>query len=156
VRIRAEVNDIRAALREQVALAGGDGILIVSIATHGFLRDGNGYILGVSSLVRNPGSMLSTAEIFETIATSAAQRSLVFVDACRERTATGTRSVLANATSAAPLVRRLSRTRGQAVFYAAAAGQWAYDDPEARNGVFTEAVIAGVNCGAAKVRGAVT
>src|SRR5262249_24048539 len=32
----------------------------------------------------------------------------------------------------------------------------AYDDPEARNGVFTEAVIAGVNCGAAKVRGAVT
>ena len=73
--------------------------------------------------------MLATTDIFETIASSAAQRSLVFIDACRERMAAGTRTVLANAMTAAPLARRLSHTRGQAVFYAAAAGQWAYDDP---------------------------
>jgi hypothetical protein len=156
VRFRADAAGIRAALREQTALAGRDGILIVSMATHGFLRDGSGYILGASSVLHDPATMLSTAEVFETIASSAAQRSLVLIDACRERMVKGRRSVLANAMSDAPLVRRLSRTRGQAVFYAAAAGQSAYDDPEARNGVFTKAVIGGINCGAAKVRGAVT
>jgi len=156
VRSSAEIAEIRAALREQTALAGRDGILIVSLATHGFLRDGEGYILGTSSLVRDPATMLSDAEIFETIASSAAQRSLVFVDACRERLTTGTRSVLASAMSAAPLVRRLNNTRGQAVFYAAAPGQWAYDDPVARNGVFTEAVIDGIKCGAPQTRKIVT
>jgi hypothetical protein len=71
--------------------------------------------------------------------------------------AAGTRTVVANTVNAAPpLVRRLGRTRGQAVFFAAAAGQWAYDDPEARNGVFTKAVISGIGCGAAKIRGVVT
>jgi hypothetical protein len=156
VRFRAGAGDIRAALREQAALAGRDGMLIVSIATHGFLHEGSGYILGASSVVRNRATMLSTADMFEVIASSAAQRSLVFVDACRERMVSGTRAALANPTSAAPLVRRLGHTRGQAVFYAAAAGQWAYDDAEARNGVFTKAVIEGIDCGAAKVRGVVT
>jgi hypothetical protein len=58
--------------------------------------------------------------------------------------------VLASAATAAPLLRRLSRTHGQAVFYAAAQGQWAYDDPVARNGVFTTAVIDGLKCAAPK------
>jgi Caspase domain len=156
VRANADAAGILAALREQTALAGQDGILIVSLATHGFLRDGNGYILGRSSLVGDPATMLSDAEIFETIAKSSAQRSLVFVDACRERLTTGTRSVLAGAMSAAPLMRRLNGTRGQAVFYAAAPGQWAYDDPVGRNGVFTEAVIDGIKCGAPQARNIVT
>jgi len=156
IRVHAGAADIAAALREQTALAGRDGILIVSLATHGFLRDGEGYILGTSSLVRDPATMLSTAELFETIATSNAQRSLVFLDACRERLTTGTRSVLASAASGAPLLRRLSRAHGQAVFYAAAPGQWAYDDPVARNGVFTAAVIDGIRCGAPKVHDFVT
>lgn len=152
----ADAAGIRAALREQTALAGRDGILILAVATHGFLRDGSGYILGATSAIRDPATMLPTAEIFETIASSPAQRSLVFLDACRERMVSGARSALGSPTSAAPLVRRLSHTRGQAVFYAAAAGQWAYDDPAARNGVFTNAVLGGMNCGAAKVRGIVT
>jgi hypothetical protein len=157
VRYRADAADILAALREQAAAARRDGMLIVSVATHGFLRDGNGYILGAGSVVRDPATMLSSAEIFETIASSPAQRSLVFVDACRERMMKGRRTVLADAMSLAPLLdRRLSRTRGQAVFYAAAAGESAYDDFTARNGVFTKAVIEGVQCGAAKSRGAVT
>ena len=152
----ADAGSILTSLREQAALAGRDGLLVVSIATHGFVRDGGGYILAASSVLRDPATLLSTATIFDGIASSAAQRSLVFVDACRERMVSGTRAVLADAMSAAPLARRLSHTRGQVVFYAAAPGEWAYDDPDARNGVFTRAVIAGINCGAAKVRGAVT
>ena len=157
VRYRADAADILAALREQAAVAGRDGMLIVSIATHGFLRDGNGYILGAGSAVRDPATMLSTAEVFETIASSAAQRSLVFVDACRERMVKGRRAVLPDASSAAPpLERRRGRTHGQAVFYAAAAGESAYDDFIAQNGVFTKVVIDGVKCGAAKPGGLVT
>jgi hypothetical protein len=152
----ADAGAIRTALREQTALAGRDGILILAVATHGFLRDGSGYILGASSVIRDPATMLPASDIFEMIASSPAQRSLVFLDACRERLVSGTRSALGSPMSAAPLVRRLSHTRGQAVFYAAAAGQWAYDDPVARNGVFTNAVIGGMKCGAAKVRGIVT
>ncbi len=156
VRFQADVEHVRAALREQTALAGRDGVLIVALAAHGFLHDGNGYILGASSAIRDLTTMLPTTELFETIASSNAQRSLVFVDACRERVTTGTRSVLASAMSAAPLMQRIAHTRGQAVFYAAAPGGWAYDDPEGRNGVFTEAVIAGISCEAAKPRGVVT
>jgi hypothetical protein len=156
IRFRADASDVRAALREQAALAGRDGLLVVSIATHGFLRDGNSYILGASSVIRDPATMLPNSDILEMIALSPAQRSLVFIDACRERMVSGTRSTLGSPMSAAPIVRRLSHTRGQAVFYAAAAGQWAYDDPVARNGVFTNAVIDGMKCGAAKVRGIVT
>jgi len=157
VRFRADVAAILASLREQAAAAGRDGMIIVSVATHGFLRDGNGYILGDKSDLRDPATMLATADVFETIASSAAQRSLVFVDACRERMMKGTRSVFASAASSAPpLDRRLGRTHGQAVFYAAAAGEWSYDDFAARNGVFTKAVIDGVTCGAAKPGGMVT
>jgi len=157
VRYRADAANILASLREQAAVAGRDGMLIVSIATHGFLHNGNGYILGATSVVRDPATMLPTADVFEAIAASAAQRSLVFVDACRDRMAKGRRSVLANAASTAPpLERRLGRTHGQAVFYAAAAGESAYDDFAARNGVFTKVVIDGVKCGAAKSGGLVT
>jgi hypothetical protein len=157
VRYAADAASVRAALREQSALAGRDGVLVVSIASHGLLHNGAGYILGVSSSPRELSTMVPSDDVFETIASSAAQRSLVFMDACRERMAAGTRSVLASGLTAAPIIeRRLSHTRGQAVFYAAAAGQWAYDDPEARNGVFTRAVIEGMSCGASKVRNAVT
>lgn len=157
VRYHADAASILASLREQAAVAGRDGMLIVSIATHGFLRDGNGYVLGATSVVHDPATMLSTAEVFETIAASAAQRSLVFVDACRERMVKGRRAVMANpASTAPPLERRLGRTHGQAVFYAAAAGESAYDDFAAHNGVFTKAVIEGVRCGAAKSEGMVT
>jgi hypothetical protein len=156
VRFQADVEHVRAALREQAAHVGRDGVFIVALAAHGLLHEGNGYILGASSAARDLSTMLPTTELLETIASSNAQRSLVFIDACRERMTTGTRSVLASAMTAAPLMQRIAHTRGQAVFYAAAPGQWAYDDPEGRNGVFTEAVIAGIDCGAAKVRGVVT
>ncbi|MGA8807640.1 MAG: caspase family protein [Thermoanaerobaculia bacterium] len=157
VSYRTGASDILEALHEQTALAGRDGLLIVSIASHGFLRDGNGYILGAKSVIRDPATMFSITDMLETIASSPAQRSLVFVDACRERMVKGRRAVVANAMSTAPpLVRRLGRTHGQAVFYAAAAGESAYDDFVARNGVFTKAVIGGVTCGAAKPGGLVT
>ena len=152
----ADPGDILSLLRAQAALAGKNGIFIVSIATHGFVRDGNPYILGASSLVQERQTTLSMAEVLDIAARSGAGRSLVFVDACRERIAPATRSVTREAETAAPLLHRMSRTHGQAILFAAAAGQYAYDDPVKRNGVFTEAVIDGLNCNAATPGGFVT
>ena len=43
----------------------------------------------------------------------------------------------------------MSHVDGQVVFYAAAAGKYAYDDDEKQNGVFTTAVIEVLRCKAA-------
>ena len=146
---------IRALLEKQAALVGSDGLLIVSIASHGFIRDGVPFILGASSLIESPETTLSATKMFDLISSLGVQRSLIFVDACRERLTPQRRGVLA-AMTAAPLIDRIGRRRGQVVFYAAAAGQYAYDNDTARNGVFTKAVMDGLKCDAAKVNGYVT
>lgn len=154
---RAALPDIERALRDQAARAGPAGMLVVFAASHGFQRSDTSYLLGASSRLPDPDSMLSSGRLFDAIASSRAQRSVVFIDACRERITPGVRAALASAMTAAPLLgERISARRGQAVFYAAAAGQWAYDDRVARNGVFTKAVIDGIRCGARKDRGMVT
>jgi hypothetical protein len=50
----------------------------------------------------------------------------------------------------------MRHAHGQAIFYAAAAGQFAYDDDVSHNGVFTKAVIDGLSCNASTPRGTVT
>lgn len=152
----AEASDILLLLRKQAALAGKDGIFIVSIATHGFLSHGVPYILGASSRVHQPETTLSMAEILDVAARSGAARSLVFVDACRERIGPATRSVVRETDTAAPLFRTMGHTHGQAIFFAASPGQYAYDDHVHHNGVFTQAVIDGLSCKAATSRGLVT
>ena len=150
---RADQTDIVALLRRQAALAGKKGILIVSLATHGFARAGDAYILGASSVVRYPATTVPVARILD-IAARSAGRSLVLIDACRERLSAPTRSVALDAASEPPLLRKMGHTHGQAVLFAAAAGGVAYDGNG--NGVFTKAVIDGLQCRAAKPQGFVT
>ena len=152
----AEQSDILLLLQQQAAAAGRDGIFILSLATHGFIRDGTPYVLAAASLFRYPDTALSTARIFDIAATTEAARSLLFIDACRERIAEDTRAAAPDPEGAAPLIDRMQRIQGQVVFYAAAAGQYAYDDPDAGNGVFTKAVIDGLHCGAAAPHGVIT
>jgi hypothetical protein len=149
---KAEQSNIVRLLRRQAALAGPNGLLVVSFATHGFSREGTPYVLASSSLLQRDDTALSTASILDIIGTSPARRSLVFLDACRERVTRGERSRWSRLLSVAPLLRAMARVEGQAVFYAAAAGKNSYDDPERRNGVFTAAVVDGLQCGAAKQR----
>jgi hypothetical protein len=151
---QADPSDIRALLQKQAALAGPNGMLIVSLATHGYAREGIGYILGATSLPRDPETTLSTAKILDIIGSSRAQRSIVFIDACRERMMSGTRAVRADVALSA-LFRRMKHVHGQAVLFAAAEGQVAYDGDG--NGVFTKAVVEGLQqCEAAAPRGTVT
>jgi hypothetical protein len=152
----ADQSDLLTLMQRQAALAGKDGIFIVSLATHGFVRDGVPYILGATSLFRYPETALSTAKLFDIAATSEARRSLIFVDACRERIAKGARAGSTESQAAAPLVRRMAHVAGQVIFYAAPAGGYAYDNPRRQNGVFTAAVIDGLSCKATASRGVVT
>jgi hypothetical protein len=150
---KAGPSDILMLLQRQAALASSNGLLIVSVATHGFVKDGVPYILGSTSLFQYPETALPAPKLFEIASASAAPRSLFFIDACRERITVGARSG-ASAATAAPLISRMGHVSGQVVFYAAAAGGYAYDDDG--NGVFTKAVLEGLSCKAAYARGAVT
>ena len=154
--------DILALIERQAGLAGKDGVLIVSYSSHGFTLDGMQYVLASSSLFEHPETSISTAKLLDIADRSDAARSLVFVDACRERVTADTRSVdgavdIDDAAAAAPLIEGMTHADGQVVFFAAAAGKYAYDDDERKNGVFTAAVIDGLLCNAATdERGLVT
>jgi len=146
-------SDIVALLQQQAATAGKDGMLIVSIATHGYVKDGVPYILGSTSIFEYPETALPTPKLFEIAAKSEARRSVFFIDACRKRISKTERAG-AMAATAAPLISRIGRVHGQVVFFAAAAGGYAYDGDG--NGVFTKSVLDALDCKAARVRGAVT
>jgi len=140
--------DILSLIERQAALAGKDGLLILSVSSHGFTRDGTSYVLASSSLFEHPETSISTAKLLDIAAGSDAARSLIFLDACRERSsAADTRSI--DASAAAPLIEGMTHADGQVVLYAAAAGKYAYDDDKRKNGVFTAAVIDGLLCNAA-------
>ncbi len=154
----ATESDILRLLQQQAAVAGKGGILIVSLATHGYISKGVPYVLGSDSLA-DPRTTLSTAEICDIAARAEAERSLILIDACRERLSDKTRAGVPDPNTAAPsiaLVRKMTYAQGQVVFYAAAAGEYAYDDDVSQNGVFTKAVIDGLHCEASLVRGYVT
>lgn len=148
----ATTGDIVHLLKEQAALAGSKGLLVLSIASHGFQQDGDAYILGSTSDFGSTETSLRTATIFDIAAQ--ARRSLIFIDACRDRTGQDSRGG-ALVDSVAPLLQRMKRVKGQVIFYAAAAGEYAFDDDVHRNGVFTKAVLDGLDCEAAAPRGSV-
>ncbi len=133
-------------LRGQSSLAGRDGMMIVSFATHGFNTDGIPYLLAPESSFTRRDTTLSAAEVAEIVSSSEARRSLIFFDACRERVSASTRSVTGR--PSAPLARKMARVEGQVIFYAAPPGGYAHDDPARGNGVFTAAVIDALQCDA--------
>jgi len=151
----ARRSDIVRLLQRQAMAAGKNGILILSFASHGVMHGDTAYVLGSESLIRDPKTAVSTAIILDVAAKSHAGRSLIFIDACRERITAGARGTSPDPRTAAPLIRRMKRIHGQVVFYGAAAGRYTYDDPSG-NGVFTKAVLEGLDCKAGKTRGFVT
>lgn len=150
----ASSGDILSLLKEQTRRAGTNGLLVLSLATHGFLdAKGDPYILGSTSDIGSPETSLRTATLFDLA--GRATRSLIFVDACRDRIGQTSRGAGPDPTTAAPLVRKMNGVHGQVIFYAAAPGNYAYDDPVNRNGVFTKAVLDGLSCKASAPRGEV-
>lgn len=154
--IEAHRSTILNALEEQAGAVGKDGLLVFAFASHGFSTDGTPYVLATDSQMENPASSLSTLNIADIAAR--APRSVIFIDACRERQPSGIRAAgLMQYPSFAPLIAGLGKSRGQVLYYAAAAGQWAYEDFKRKNGVFTAAIIDTLQCQAARqARGLMT
>lgn len=149
----ATTGDILNLLKEQAARAGDEGLLVLSIASHGFQQHGDGYILGSTSEFGSTETSLRTAMLFDIA--DRAPRSLVFIDACRDRTGQDSRGGTPDVDSTAPHIRRMDNVHGQVIFYAAAPGEYAFDDDVNQNGVFTKAVLDGLNCEASAPRGTV-
>ena len=142
---------------EQARAAGANGALIYFFASHGFTSEGTAYILGSDSRFNVAASSLSTAKLFDIAAASAARRSLIFVDACRERIPGGARGRrYYDEAGTAPMIERMTPLEGQVIFFAAAAGLYAFEEETLRQGVFTHAVLEGLACKAEKQLGFVT
>lgn len=151
---KATSGDILNLLKAQIAQTGPNGIFVLSIATHGFLDDnGDPYILGSTSSIGTIDDSLRTATLFDIA--GRATRSLIFVDACRDRVSTSVRGEGSDEKTVAPFIRKMGLARGQVIFYAAAPGTYAYDDPVRQNGVFTAAVLDGLCCKASAPHGEV-
>ncbi|HXA18706.1 MAG TPA: caspase family protein [Thermoanaerobaculia bacterium] len=137
-------NDIISQLDAQSGLVGPKGVFIVSLATHAYVADGQLRLLASGSLLRHHETSLTTTTLFDIVSNSVAPRSLIFIDACRERLSSDTRG----APDTVPFLKAMSAATGQVVFYGAAPGRYAYDDDSRRNGVFTAALLDGLRCSA--------
>lgn len=147
----ASRDEILTRLEAQAKKTGRDGILIAGFASHGFTIDGTPYVLAATSSFGNRRSSLSSATIFD--AAALARRSLIFIDACRERVSDGVRGAARPAVPTA-LLQRMPGVNGQVVFYA---GTYAYDDHRKKNGVFTNAILDCLRCDMLRdARGVVT
>jgi len=128
-----------------------NGIFIAAFATHGVSEDGTQYLLTASSLLAHyQQTSLTDIGIRDIVTRNGVPRSLIFIDACRERLTKDKRSGELDPRSMAKVLRAMSGVNGQAVISAAAVGGYAYDDEVRRNGVFTENVIDGLHCGASR------
>jgi hypothetical protein len=142
-------SDVFNLLELQSRAVGRDGIFIAAFATHGVSEEGTQYLLAASSLLAHyRQTSLTDIGIRDIVSANGVPRSLIFIDACRERLTKDKRSGEVDPRSMAKLMCAISGVNGQAVISAAAVGGYAYDDDVRHNGVFTETVIDGLRCGA--------
>lgn len=141
-------SDIIEYIGDYASIAKIDGTLVVSISTHGYDIDGHQYLAmwdSTSKALRETG--VSTTYIIDKVSESSASRSLLFIDACNnELTATRSPASYRGRQLSKHFIDAISPTAGDAIFLAARPGGYAFDDEERRNGVFTGAVLDGLNC----------
>jgi hypothetical protein len=152
----ASQSDVLTLLEQQAGAVGTNCVLIVAFATHGISYEGTQYLLTSTSLLKYRETNVTETRVREIVAQARVPRALILIDACRRGLTSDTRNGT-DPRSAAALLRDLAAINGQVVFSAAAAGEYAYDDDNRRNGVFTAKVIDGLRCAATTdARGYVT
>ncbi len=143
-------SEIYALLDQTVEDAGPDGLLLVTLATHGFTTQNGQFFLAATSLskfVEETG--VSMNRLLHLVAEARAPRRLLLLDACRDQLTSNrsTPGVPDPRSAAAPgLKQALARAEGQAVLFAAPPKGYAYPDPDRENGVFTAAILDGLSC----------
>ena len=148
MRYSASQSEILKLLKSRAGTVGRSGILVVSFSTHGVSEDGTQYLLTATSLLDDLETAVSEAKVCDIVSRNRVARSLILIDACRERLMRDRRNDEVDPRSAAVVSDEMENSEGQVVLSAASAGDYAYDDDTRRNGVFTAAVIDGLHCDA--------
>ena len=121
------------------------GLLIVTLAAHGFSDQGGDFIVAADSLkqrIKRTG--VKVDELFDDIARAPAPRRLVLIDSCRERLTNDTRAIRGANALGERFAAAIQAAEGQVVLAGATLGGFAYDDLQRGNGVFTGAVLDGL------------
>jgi hypothetical protein len=149
IRQTARQADIYSLVQKQSKLAGEGGILVLSIATHGY-SDGAEHLLMAEDSLLDFRTGISAEKLFEATQPGAGGLRLLLVDACRDRLVKsssrgsmegerGSRSALRTES----LFRTLTRP-GYAVFLAASKDETA--KAADGNGLFTGAILQALRC----------
>jgi hypothetical protein len=140
----ARQSDIYRAFNELAATSASQGLVIVTIATHGVSDQGGDFLVASDSLAyRTLRTGIAVSELFDDVARSPAKRRLVLLDACRERLTQGTRGTEVSP-MAPSFADAIAQARGSVILSGATLGGFAYDDSLRKNGVFTAAVLDGL------------
>src|SRR5947209_4662931 len=146
-RHRATKAEIIRLLNAKARSIGPEGLLILSFATHGASSHKTQHLLATDSHLMPLAATVTDFEIDDVIWNHGVTRSLILIDACRERLTSDRRAA---ADPMSKFVWVMRGVEGQVVLAGAPRGGYAYDDAVRMNGVFTETVIDGLRCGAAK------
>jgi hypothetical protein len=137
-------------VRDQARRVGVGGILIVSMATHGFTTNGQHRLLTAdASDTDRRGVVL--AQIIETIQAARAERLLLLIDACREQREADAWPAATNWQPRPPqsFLEDLNMQIPYAVMASTGPGGIALSNQG--NGLFTRAVLEGLRCGASSI-----
>ncbi|MDX1998564.1 MAG: formylglycine-generating enzyme family protein [Thermoanaerobaculia bacterium] len=127
---------------------GPDGLLLVTLASHGSTDQGSDF-LWVPETVREHRlrAGVRVDDLFDDVARAKAERRLVLLDTCRNRFSDLTRGNDDEPMSES-FARAIANAKGQVVLSATTHGGKSYGDPIQENGVFSAAVLAGLRGGA--------
>lgn len=138
--------DIYSLVEEQSKLAGKGGILVISIATHGFSSGSDHLLLAEDSLFEYRTG-ITAANLLQATQPGSGDRRILFVDACQTNlfaTRSGPSEPDIRSAMRKERIGALATIPGYVVFSAASIGQYALSS--GRNGRFTGAILAGLHC----------
>jgi len=131
--------NLRARINQIAQVAKANDLLLISFSGHGTNIDGRGYLMPVDGDARDIGSLVPLSWVKETLESSSVRQRLLLLDACHS----GARAVDVADSPAAALLSPL----GGAAFVTLAScdsDQLSHEDPNIGRGVFTDAVIEGL------------
>lgn len=138
--------------------AGREGLLVLTLSTHGFYEGGDALLARDTTvdLDLDSGILTETSLSYDSLVAlmlrSPSPRRLALVDACRERLRQGgTKSLARDPALPTALAERLARTKGIAMVLGAPPGGYGYDGGQddtnqpIQNGVFTHYLLKGLS-----------
>jgi len=131
------------------------GTILFAFSGHGGQK-GTGvgakqYLVTFDSTADDPEPGFAVKEVVEALSASGAARKMMFIDACRDLTSSGSK-----AAPALSSFRDMAESKGLKILYSTAPGERSYEDSKSQNGYFTHYLLEGLSGKAAQPDGLVT